>query len=56
MIAQYTEGENVKNKKGYCDATSFAQICTTPCVSPTNLVVVGDKAMLAHVHTVFEAE
>lgn len=23
---------------------------------PTNLVVIGDKAMLAHVHTVFEAE
>lgn len=38
MIAQYTEGENVKNAKGYCDATSFAQICATPCVHPLTLL------------------
>lgn len=25
-------------KKGYCDATSFAQICATPCVHPLTLL------------------
>lgn len=56
MTARYTVGHQVKiqNVNVMLQALSKRKLCGT--YSLTDLVVVGDEAMLTHIYTMFKAE
>ena len=54
MTARYTEGQKVEKQIFNAVLKLRTKSCDT--FSPTDLVVVGDEAMLAHIYTMLEAE